>query len=135
MAGQPPKFKSVEELEFYIEAYFNECKNESRPLTLSGLALALDCSRMTIYNYSKKDKFFDTIKKARLMCENFAEEYLFTGKNIAGAIFNLKNNYDWKDKSETDITSKGDKITPIFNGKSVSQHKSNREDIQSEQEN
>ena len=34
------------------------------------------------------------------MCENFAEQYLYSGKNIVGAIFNLKNNYSWKDESK-----------------------------------
>ena len=44
------------------------------------------------------------------MCQQYAEESLFIGKNPTGAIFNLKNNYEWKDKNETDLTTDGKKI-------------------------
>ncbi len=83
-----------------INKYFNDCDKNKKPYTLSGLALFLDIDRKTLLNYSKKDKFFPTIKKAKLRCEVYAEEKLFTSKNVAGVIFNLKNNYGWKNKDE-----------------------------------
>lgn len=46
--------------------------------------------------------------------------------------FHLINNFDWKDKTETDITSGGETITPIYGG--LSRHTSNQEDIQPDQE-
>jgi hypothetical protein len=46
----------------------------------------------------QRRQFANTIKKAKLICQNFAEEYLFTGKQVAGAIFNLKNNYKWREE-------------------------------------
>lgn len=102
--GNPLKFKSKKELKHKIELYFSMCIKKEKPLTMSGLALALDTNRQTILNYSKKENYFDTIKKARAMCENYAEEMLFTGKgNVAGVIFNLKNNYSWRDKTEVDL--------------------------------
>ena len=112
--GRPLKFKSVKELEKKITKYFKDCEKNNKPLTITGLALELDTSRRVLIEYGKKEEYSNTIKKARLMCEQFAEQYLFSGKNIVGAIFNLKNNYGWRDKTETDITS-GGKIIKGFN--------------------
>lgn len=101
--GRPLKFKTNEELEKAIAEYFEYCEKSSKPMTMSGLAVGLGVNRQTLLNYSKDEEFFGTIKKAKAVCERYAEEYLFSGKHVAGAIFNLKNNYSWKDKSESDI--------------------------------
>lgn len=45
--------------------------------------------------------FFDTIKNAKLKIENYLEKHLVTDNGVTGIIFNLKNNYGWKDKQET----------------------------------
>ncbi len=83
---------------------------QKRPYTITGLALAIGTTRDTLLDYENKKQvdlpaglkqtFSDTIKKAKQMCHGYAEDYLFTGKNPAGAIFNLKNNYNWHDKIE-----------------------------------
>ena len=39
------------------------------------------------------------------MVEAFTEEMLITGKNTAGVIFSLKNNFGWKDKTEVEATN------------------------------
>lgn len=73
---------------------------------MSGLALALDMDRKTLFNYSKDEQFFPTIKKAKAKVEEQLEENALMGKyNPTFAIFNLKNNFDWKDKQEVDTTS------------------------------
>ena len=41
------------------------------------------------------------------MVEAFTEEMLITGKNTAGVIFSLKNNFSWKDKVEQEVKVKG----------------------------
>ena len=93
MFGNPIKNKETKE--YVLE--------QVRPYTISGLAAHLETDRKTILNYSKREKFFPTIKKAQVICEAYAEERLFMGRSPAGAIFNLKNNYqDWRDKLETD---------------------------------
>ncbi len=105
--GRPLKFKNKKNLEAKIEDYFESCfftngngvKEQKRPFTITGLALALDTSRETLINYEHRDEFFDTIKRAKLRIENYAEERLF-GSNVTGVIFNLKNNYGWEDKKE-----------------------------------
>lgn len=93
------------------------------PYTTTGLAIALDTTRETLLDYGdgkydskvtsdpSDDKFSDTIKKAKLKVQQYAELYLFEGKNTAGAIFNLKNNHAWKDRSEVDETSQVTVIT------------------------
>jgi len=98
------KFKSVKALQEQIDAYFDTCTDEKRPFTMSGLAYALGVNRSTLLNYKQKpgyEKYFDTIKKAKARVENHVEEILLNGRAPAGAIFNLKNNFDdWKDKTE-----------------------------------
>jgi hypothetical protein len=132
--ARPLKFKSVKELQLKIDEYFESCyetvviKNKKgnsilnedgtektekrliRPFTITGLALHLDTTRDTLLDYEKKDGFSDTIKKAKLRIENFAEEQLFNGKNPAGVIFNLVNNYSrWSNKQEI----KNEMATPL----------------------
>jgi hypothetical protein len=107
--GRPPKFKTVEELECLISDYFKKKDEEKKPYTITGLANALDTTRETLLDYENRDgEFSYTIKKAKSKVEEYVEDYLFTGKNQTGAIFNLKNNYKgWKDKNETDLTTGG----------------------------
>jgi hypothetical protein len=128
--GRPLAFKSVEELQAKIEEYFEWCDNRIRtiwddkaqaevamlhpaPYTMSGLARRLGVDRDTIINYSHKEEFFGTIRDARERVHEDVETRLMDTKNEKGAIFNLKNNFGWKDKSETDLTSKGEKLQTI----------------------
>jgi len=109
------KWKTPKALKKDIDEYFKMCVDKEKPLTISGLALALDTNRQTLLNYENNmGKDFDAlIKKAKLMCENFAEEFLFTGKNVAGTIFNLKNNYGYKDRQDIDLTSNNKELTAL----------------------
>lgn len=100
LGGRPLKFKSAKELEEKINKYFDECDKKDEPYTITGLALALDVDRKTILNYQNKEQFFPTIKKAKLRIENYLEKHLITENSVTGIIFNLKNNYNWKDKQE-----------------------------------
>jgi len=101
--GRPRKFDSVEELEKAIEAYFEETEIREKPYTMSGLAYYLDMNRQTLLNYSKEEVYFGTIKRARDRVELWWEENL-QGNSVAGTIFNLKNNFGWKDKVEQEHT-------------------------------
>lgn len=102
--GQPPCFESEEELQKGIEDYFNSCfvfetdengvvvgARWAKKPTLSGLAIHLGVARETIWNYSKSDRYFHTIKRAKDIITNFTEELLIEGKNIPGAINTLVN--------------------------------------------
>jgi hypothetical protein len=115
------KYKTVEELEKAIDAYFEECKDKvikdedgnivtdksgnpvllQNPPTVSGLALFLGFEdRQSIYDYKNRGEFSCTIKRAIMRIANYAEQHLYIGK-ATGAIFWLKN-HGWADKRELD---------------------------------
>lgn len=117
-------FKSPEEMQVLIDLYFDGGANKRKivtmtgaivevpMLTISGLVYFLGfSSRDSFYEYEKKEEFTDILKKARLRIEMNYEELLFDAK-CTGAIFALKN-LGWEDRSRTDITSGGEKITGI----------------------
>ena len=135
--GRPCKFGDLAELQSAIDAYFDSCyanvivkdkdghacidedgnitreMQQVEPFTITGLALALDTSRevlmdietQTSAGYSKE--FSDTIKRAKLRCQQFAESHMFTARNPAGAIFALKN-YGWRDIQDINHNIGGD---------------------------
>lgn len=98
--GRPLKFKSVEELQEKIDAYFASCDEENEPITITGLALALDTTRDTLCDYGEKAEFSDTIKIAKLRVENAYEKRLIRRGN-GGDVFALKN-FGWKDTKDID---------------------------------
>ena len=99
--GRPKKYTEVEIMQQKIEKYFQECEESKEPYTITGLCIALDITRETLSEYLKKDEFSDTIKKAKIRVENYLEKKLITcNNNATGIIFNLKNNFGWKDKQE-----------------------------------
>jgi hypothetical protein len=111
--GRPLKFKTVKELQKKIDAYFKKCDNDDDPYTITGLALALDCDRRTLVNYEDREEFFPTIKKAKLKVENYLETKSLKGDIVpVMTIFNLKNNFGWKDKTEHDLTSSDRSMSP-----------------------
>ncbi|MBR4973292.1 MAG: hypothetical protein IKY45_02375 [Clostridia bacterium] len=99
--GRPKKYESAEAMQKDIDKYFADCDEKGRPYTVSGLAYALGTTRRTLLDYQEKDDFSHTIKNAKTKIELFNEEMLYS-KDVSttGVIFNLKNNYGWKDKQE-----------------------------------
>lgn len=98
--ARPKLYNSVEQMQKDIEKYFNDCDDNARPYTMSGLAYALNMDRKSLLNYSKDEMFFLTIKKAKQRVEQQLEESLYRLGNNSGIIFNLKNNFNWKDNNE-----------------------------------
>ena len=94
------KFNSPEELQEKIDAYFASCDEENEPITITGLALALDTSREVLCNYEENELYVDTIKRAKLRVENAYEKRLVRRGN-GGDVFALKN-FGWKDTKEVD---------------------------------
>lgn len=105
--GRPPKFSSPEQLQELMDAYFTARLTDDKPISFTGLCLALDTTRETIDDYQNKPNFSDSIKKAKLRVENFYEERL-TLANATGSIFALKN-FGWKDTQ----TVAGDSTNPL----------------------
>lgn len=111
ITGRPLLFANKKALEQRIASYWSFCgitemaslkgrKIKNIP-TISGLALWLGTNRQTLINYEEREEFFDTIKRAKATIEAFNEQMLFSGKNVTGVIFNLKNNFRWRDEVET----------------------------------
>ena len=128
-AGRPLKFKTVEELQGKVDAYFVSCYanvivkdkdghaiideegnvikelQQVAPFTITGLALALDTSREVLMDIQNQisvgysDDFSDAILRAKLRCQNYAEKQMFTARSANGPIFALKN-YGWVDRQE-----------------------------------
>ena len=126
LGGRPLAYKTVAELEAAIDEYFAWCDNRTKsvyikdmgdniemsdpaPYTMSGLAYALGINRRTLLDYSKRDKFLPTVKRARERVEADVETRM-SDKNTftPGLIFNAKNNFGWVDKTEVDQSVKGD---------------------------
>ena len=127
--GKPLMFKTPEILEAKINAYFDYCDNfeidvpiykkgvqvgtakEKKPkkYTIAGLARWLDCDRRTLVDYTEREEYLPTLKRAKLRIEEQLEEALY-GNSVTGIIFNLKNNYGWKDEKNLDHTTKGKEI-------------------------
>lgn len=104
--GRPRKFKTPEQLDKLIDDYFNRCDEKEEPYTITGLALALDTTRDVLIDYEKnyEPEFSYVIKKAKQRVQNYAERWLYSGKNPAGAIFWLKANAAWVDKQVHELT-------------------------------
>lgn len=106
--GRPKLYTSAEDMERDIDNYFKYCEKQKKPYTMCGLANALDMSRQSLINYSNDNEFFDTIKRARSKVEQQLEENALLGKaNSTFTIFNLKNNFNWKDVVENQVSSNG----------------------------
>jgi hypothetical protein len=97
--GRPPFYETPEELQKACDNFFNECKENGIPTTITGLALALGFStRKSLLDYEEKLEFVNIIKKSKLKVECEYEKKLSSGQPT-GSIFALKN-MDWHDKSE-----------------------------------
>ncbi len=104
-AGRPLKYKTIDSLKaaiddyFETDAYIDMGETKMFAPTMSGLAYHLDLSRQGLLDYDGRDGFLDTIKRARNKVGVALEQRLY-GNNVTGIIFNLKNNFDWKDRQE-----------------------------------
>jgi hypothetical protein len=100
-------FKSAEELQLRIDAYFFNCEENRMPFTLSGLARALEVRTSTLQCYGRglrddygfdedsDEQFSDIIYKARQKIEEFAETNLYSKFGFNGAKFVLDVSFGW----------------------------------------
>lgn len=125
--GRPRKFESVEKMQLAIDKYFDDCEGTmladketgepvlnkydepifigAKPPTVTGLALALGfTSRQDLINYNNIEEFHDTITRAKLKCQNYAETRLYDRDGANGAKFSLQNNFGWKDIQQIEQT-------------------------------
>lgn len=131
--GRPRLFNSPEDLEKAIEAYFEACDSRLVTITVDGPNGQVDQTVRKPAPYSMADlcrmlgfldrwglreysanypEYSAAYKKARLRIEGQRERFLYEppkGAQPACTIFDLKCNYDWRDKQEVavDVTSGG----------------------------
>lgn len=119
--ARPLKYKTVEELQTAIDAYFTDCKGrplldengvavtdkygepvivDSHPPTVTGMALALGFTgRKQLLDYQGRKMFCNTITRAKARCEEYAEQRLYDRDGANGAQFSLRCNFGWNDKA------------------------------------
>ena len=118
--GPKRKLTNVAEVRQKVNDWILRCKRDNIVLTVSGICLELNISKSTFNEYiQRKDEkseiyersqidgemhsisVYDILKRAKLAIENDIEQRMLSNKcNVAGAIFDLKNNHGYADKSE-----------------------------------
>jgi len=124
--GRPLKYETPEEMQSVIDLYFLVCKDNQldesallKDLTgdelfaikdieditpsISGIAYTLGMTTEAFRNYEQKDEFLVTVKRAKQRVEMSLEQRL-AGTAVTGSIFSLKNNFGWKDKTESELS-------------------------------
>ena len=132
--GRKRYFKTPEDMQAAIDAYFEDCKGEIlkddqgniiynkygepvyidvKPLTVTGLALALGFTSLrALLDYQDRKDFTAVVEKAKLKIENYAEMRLYDKDGWNGARFNLQNNFkNW----DADKSAQDDKKGPAIN--------------------
>lgn len=111
---KPYKYNDPIALANRIDEYFKEAEEKHLPVTMSGLAVYLDISRVTLVNYEKTypdcKELFSAIKRARNKVEASFEGKLVSGMPATGLIFGLKNNFGWKDNLQLDVLVNNDSV-------------------------
>lgn len=112
MAGRHPFYRKSSEMEAKINEYFHDIfydengnrREEPKNPTLSGLSYFLGFEdRLSLWEYGKKDEFKHVLKRAKLRIEEFLENKL-QSQHVVGTIFNLKNNFGWKDNKGIEVS-------------------------------
>jgi hypothetical protein len=111
--GKPPIFKTEEELKSKLFEYLEYCEKKKQMPNIAGFCFFVGMHRDNYYEYSRK--YSDTIKDFESGVENIWVNRLSSNGSV-GAIFYLKNAFRefYKDKTETDLTSKGEKLQPLL---------------------
>ena len=121
--GRPLQYSNPEDMQVIIDDYFKSCtynrafmagadvdkpedwepNTDDEHPTISGMGLVIDLTRQSLINYEGRKEFVDTIKKAKIRVESYAEQRL-QQPACTGTIFSLKNNFGWCDKREIETS-------------------------------
>ena len=76
------------------------------PPSVGGLCQFLGIHRSTWSEWAKDEEFSDTVMRAQGRMQAWNEEQLLTrpGKDLKGIVFNLENNYGYREKSSVEVT-------------------------------
>lgn len=114
--GRPRVFKTPEEMQVLLDEYFEIKSGHTRkmvlkngaivevpdpePVSIAGICAYLGITYDTLSEYQKLDGFSVSITQAKLICEEFAVNMCFKGKNKAD--FVLQNNFGWRNRSTSE---------------------------------
>lgn len=74
------------------------------PPTVGGLCEFLGIHRDTWHEYCQQEEFSDTTTRAQGRLRAYREEQLLIRKDVKGIIFDLENNYGYKEQKDVHIT-------------------------------
>lgn len=110
-------FKSADELDSAIFAYFRHCDmslepsrlkrnsaHKAPPPTICGLCAWLGISRQTLLNYRKRKEFGHVIARARRVIAYKTEQRLFDSEGYKAARFSLAVNFGWTTQSRVELS-------------------------------
>lgn len=112
--GKPPIYKTEEELESKISAYFQYCVDNKEMPMVTTLTIFLGFSHInSLYDQRKRSEEFSGLINRALLCVMAGYERNLDTFKYGGAIFALTNmdKDNWKNAKTTDITTGGEKLT------------------------
>lgn len=74
------------------------------PPSVGGLCAFLGIHRSTWAEYCKNEEFSDTTTHARGRMQAWREEQLVTRKDVKGIVFDLENNYGYREQKQVQVT-------------------------------
>ncbi len=111
--GEQPSFTDAVKLEEDVQAYFKECEERKKPMTMAGLACKLRVHSKTLYNVRQRGGGIaePLLQAMRIIERNHVEDLCTRTSQVAGPIFILKNAHGYADKQEIDITTRTEDLT------------------------
>lgn len=122
LGGRPSDFDE-KKIKKVLSEYLNEAVPQNMKFpTVEGLALKLDVTKKTLYNWTKKSKWFlHSIKRLKMLQKEYLiETGVFGGKEVNPTIIAmmLRVNHKMvevtKSESKNDLTSNGKELNPIL---------------------
>jgi len=118
--GKPPKYRTEEALKLKCDEYFEWCDAKQEYYSVPELALFLGfVTRQALFEMLKRHRFNYTINQALRRIEIQRSKMLINpdNRNSRGSIFDLQNNFGWRDKQEINLTGQIDArmaVIPVF---------------------
>lgn len=130
-AGRPSKLTA--EARQLIAGYYQECADTDTVPTAAQLAVNLDISKSTLYKWAEDDKeLSDTLAKIQTLQEATLTKGSLINKLNPTISKLMLANHGYREKSDTDITSGGDKLGVTLSAEQTEQllrARANRADI------
>lgn len=111
--GRPSKL--TPEVRVKVAEYLQQCMDNGKFPSVARLAVTLDISKKTLYNWGDEDpEFLHTLETLKSLQEATLLEGSLENKLNATIAKLVLSNHGYREKSEQDITSGGEKIQPVL---------------------